>query len=179
MEFARELTQLPISDTIMKHDSTLLHFVCHFPTRTIKEKVHQYELNSLAKHRHIVSRLLIESGCDPNHLDTLGNTPLHFAIKSLSGDTNAPLSMYLVAEELIRSGSHLDTRNMADWAINWDTLEHVACRGGFLPLFNTIKILPLKCLSARKVAVCEIDFVTLSGILPKLLVEFVKIHSRH
>ena len=170
---------MPISDTFLKHGSTLLHFLCHFPTLTIKEKVHQYELQSLAKYRHIVSRLLIQSGCDPNHLDTLGNTPLHLAIKSFNGDTTAPLSMHLLVEELIKSGTHLDTRNMADWAINWDTLEQVAGRGGFLPLFNTIKILPLKCLSARRVAMCEIDFVTLSGIIPRILVEFVKIHSKH
>ena len=178
MCFARELTELPISDTFLKYGTTLLHFVCHFPTEPIKEKVHQYELESLNKYREIVSRLLIQSGCDPNHLDTLGNTPLHIVITSLSEDT-APLSMYKVTEELIMSGSHLDTRNVADKAINWDTLEHAASVGGFMPLFNTIKILPLKCLSARKVAMSEFNFVTLSGILPKLLFEFVKIHSNH
>ena len=178
--FTRELTQLPISDTFLASGSTLLHFLCHFPTEAVKEKVHQYRLESLLNYRHIVARLLIQSDCDPNHLDTFGDTSFHILIRSISASQNSvPLSMCLVVRELVLSGVHLDTRNCADCVVNWETLEFAACKGGFLPLFNAIKILPLNCLAARAVAVCGHNPDTLKTVLPKVIIDFVQIHSKY
>lgn len=178
--FTRELTRLPISDTFLARGSTLLHFLCHFPTEAVKEKVHQYKLESLLNYRHIVARLLIQSDCDPNHLDTFGDTSLHILIRSISSCHNdVPLSLCLVVKELILSGVHLDTRNGTDCVVHWDTLEFAACKGGFLPLFNTIKILPLNCLAARAVAVSGHNRDTLRTILPKGISNFVQIHSKY
>ena len=177
MAFTRELRCLPIGDTIVTPASTLLHLCSEYPIHPIKENVHQYTLTSLNLYRHIVARLLIQSGCDPNRQDGAGDNPLQVATAAISREV-APLC--LVVQELILAGVHLDSRNTADRSADWDCLERAAIVGGFQPLFNSVRILSLKCLSARTVAVLVSDrFHCLESLLPNRLFEFVKVHSRY
>lgn len=143
--------------------------------------MHEYTLNSLLVSRFHLVGAIIKSGYNIDLRDEVGNNALHNALLDY---TFTDLDVqFLVITELLLAGIHIDTRNMYDISAlphhSVEEYNRIAVKYGYYKIVESIKILPLICLSARALSQTEMQHSYIRDQLPPRLLSFYTLHTQY
>ncbi|KAH3830164.1 hypothetical protein DPMN_103403, partial [Dreissena polymorpha] len=114
-----------------------------------------------------VSQLLVDCGAEVNVQDKLGETPMHLIVQYRNPIADFE-NLHTCIMSLIRGGAHIDICN-----IRGKTALDVATTGVAEVIIRTNSSISLKCLAARVVRQCGIQY---KGFIPQALEDFVQLH---